>query len=59
MSKSYTQEQLKDLWEFFDEDQSNSIPCSELENVYKKLGHDDALAKKKAEVLIFIFRQIS
>ena len=47
---SYTQEQIKDLWDFFDEDKSGKIPCSELKNLFVKLGSDNETAEMKAEV---------
>ena len=50
MSKSYTQEQLKDLWDFFDEDKSGTIPVSELKNVFKQLGSCDQTSEMKAKV---------
>ena len=52
---SYTQEQIKDLWDFFDEDKSGKIPCAELKNLFLKLGSDSETAEMKAEVsLMFI-----
>ena len=66
---SYTQEQVKDLWDFFDEDKSGKIPCAELKNLFVKLGSDSETAAMKAEVsftftasvpiLIFLFRLIT
>ena len=47
---SYTQEQIKDLWDFFDEDKSGKIPCTELKNLFLKLGSDSETAAMKAEV---------
>ena len=44
---SYTQEQIKDLWDFFDEDKSGKIPCAELKNLFVKLGSDSETAVMK------------
>ena len=50
MPKSYTKEQLKDLWDFFDEDKSGTIPVCELKNVFKQFGSSDLTSEMKAKV---------
>ncbi len=47
---SYTDEQLKDIFNLFDEDGSGCIPAKELENALKQLAYGDDVAKQKAQV---------
>ncbi len=52
MSK-YTEEQLKDIFNFFDEDGSGKIKVCELKNVFKQIyGCEEDLAQTKAEVCL-------
>ena len=47
---TYTEDQLLDLFKFFDKDGSGEVPVSELKAVFQHLGFNEETAESKAKV---------
>ncbi len=49
-TSNYSAEKIKEVFDFFDEDKSGTIPASELENAFLKLALSQQAANAKAQV---------